>query len=390
MPKGNGRIFLYGATLLTVANGRIENGALLIEGGKIRAVGADVTAPDDAERLDAGGLVVTPGLVDAHCHIGSAPEGFPMDTEDTNDMVDPVAPQLRILDAIYPDDTAFGDALAGGVTCVQTLPGSGNVIGGQGVVIKTKPDVTERMIVREPSSLKGALGENPVRVYSAKNKLPNTRMGSAFLMRDAFIRARNYRAKKDAARAKSEPFDIDLGMETLVSTLDRNLVFHVHCHRSDDIQTAVRVAEEFGLRFTIEHCTEGHLIAPWLAEKGVRAAIGPTLTNKSKVELRNKTWETPRVLWEAGVHFCIITDHPVVPIEHLSVCASLASRAGLPPEEALKAVTIYAAEHIGLEKRIGSLEPGKDADIALWDGDPLDSRSSVVHTFVNGECVFSK
>lgn len=380
--------YLYGAKILTVTDGVIENGAILTDGAKIVAVGTDVKAPDDAERIDVSGMVVTPGLVDAHVHIGTYCEGFPMGAEDTNDMVDPVAPQLRVLDAMYPDDTAFGDALSGGVTCVQTLPGSGNVIGGQGIIIKAKPDITERMVVREPSALKGALGENPVRVYTAKNKLPNTRMGSAYLMRDAFVRAKNYRSKQETAIAKEEHFDRDLGMEVLVSVLEGDLPFHIHCHRSDDIQTAVRICEEFGLTYTIEHCTEGHMIAGWLAEKHVRAAIGPTLTNKSKMELRNKTWDTPRILWEAGVHFCIITDHPVVPLEHLNVCASLASKAGLPEDEALKAVTIYAAQHIGMDDRVGSLEAGKDADIVVWNGNPLDSRTKAMMTFVNGECVY--
>jgi imidazolonepropionase-like amidohydrolase len=179
-------------------------------------------------------------------------------------------------------------------------------------------------------------------------------------------------------------------MEALTGVLDGLLTLSVHCHRSDDIQTAIRIAEEFDVGYTIEHCTEGHLIAEWLAAKRARVSVGPTFTGKVKMELRNATWDTPRKLWENGVHFCIITDHPVVPIEHLSVCASLAVRAGLPPEEALKAVTIYAAEHLNIQDRAGSIEPGKDADIAVWDGDPLDSRSKVLLTFVGGELVFER
>lgn len=381
---------LRGATILTGTGEKIENGTIVVENGNIAYVGTSSQKTEDGEVFDLSGLIVTPGLIDAHVHMGTACEGFPADMEDTNDMVDPVLPQLRILDAIYPGDDAFAEALAGGVTCVQTLPGSGNVIGGQGAIIKTKPDIVERMIVREPSSLKAALGENPVSVYKAKNKLPSTRMGSAYLMRDAFVQAQNYKQKLDASRKKNEPFERNIGMDTLLSVLSGDLPFHVHCHRSDDIQTAVRVSEEFGIRYTIEHCTEGHLIAEWLAGKQVRAAVGPSLTSKSKIELRNKTWDTPLLLWKAGVHFCIITDHPVVPIEHLSVCASLAARAGLPQEEALKAVTIYAAEHLEIADRVGSIETGKDADIAVWDGDPLDSRSKVVRTFLDGELVYSR
>lgn len=382
--------YLSGAEILTGKGERISGGVIVIRDGKIADVSKNVKIPANAEVEDLKGLVVTPGLIDAHVHIGTHCESFPADMQDTNEMTDPVTAPLRALDAVYPDDTAFMDALAGGVTCAQTLPGSANVIGGQGVIIKTKPDIIERMIVREPSALKAALGENPVRVYGGKSKLPMTRMGSAFLMRDAFVRAQNHKNKINDAKKSKKSHERNLGMETLLDVLEGNIPFRVHCHRSDDIQTAVRVAEEFGLDFTIEHCTEGHLIADWLASKKVRAAVGPTLTSKTKIELRNKTWETPVKLWQAGVHFCIITDHPVIPIEYLILCASLACRAGLPADEALKAVTIYAAEHLGIDDRLGSIERGKDADLAVWDGDPLDSRVRVVRTYINGECVYRR
>lgn len=380
--------YLIGATVFTGTGERLEQGVVVLEGKKIAQVGTHIAPPKGAEVFDLAGTVVTPGLIDAHVHMGTYNEGFPDNMQDANDMVEPVVPQLRILDALYPEDTAFDDALAGGVTCVQTLPGSGNVIGGQGIIVKTRRDIVERMTLLAPSGMKAALGENPVRVYSAKSKLPNTRMGSAYLMRDAFVRARNYADKRDAAHAKKEPLERNLAMESLLEVLENGLPFRVHCHRMDDIQTAVRIAEEFGLKLTLEHCTEGHKIASWLGEKKAYAAVGPTLSAKVKIELRNKSWETPLVLWKAGVHFCIITDHPVVPIEHLSVCASLAARAGLPPEEALKAVTLYPAEHLGISGRVGSLEAGKDADIAVWNGDPLDSRSRVVKTFIDGALVY--
>ena len=372
---------------------RLEDAVLVLEGGKISSVSLakEVHPPKKAEVFDLSGKIVTPGLIDAHVHIGTDSEGFPQDFSDTNEMVEPLTPHLRVLDAIYPDDTAFLNALAGGVTCVQTLPGSANVIGGQGAVIKTKPDIVERMIVNVPSAMKAALGENPIRVYTALKKSPNTRMGVAAVMREALVKAQNYGAKKEVAKAKKavkSAFERDLALESLLPVLDRKLAFSVHCHRLDDIQTAVRIAEEFNLDLTLEHCTEGHKIASWLAEKKVRTAIGPTMATKSKIELRNKTWDTPKILWENGVHFCIISDHPVVPIEHLNVYASLAMHAGLPADEALKGITIYAAEHLGIEDRVGSIEKGKDADIAVWDGEPLDSRSHVVKTFVNGELVY--
>ena len=382
------KTYFTGATVLTGTGERLKKATIVIEEGKITQIGTDIKIPKKAEVIDLTGKIVTPGLIDAHVHMGTYNEGFPESMQDANDMVEPILPQLRILDALYPGDTSFDDALAGGVTCVPTLPGSGNVIGGQGAILKTKRDIVESMVIQAPSGMKAALGENPVRVYSSKGKLPNTRMGSAWLMRDAFVRAQNYRDKAKAAHAKNEPFERNLGMEALGDVLDGKVTYRVHCHRMDDIQTAVRVAEEFHLKLTIEHCTEGHLIASWLGAKKAYAAVGPTLSAKVKIELRNKSWDTPLVLWKAGVHFCIITDHPVVPIEHLSVCASLAVRAGLPPEEALKAVTLYAAEHLGIADRVGSLEKGKDADIAVWDGEPLDSRSRVVKTFINGELVY--
>ncbi len=374
----------------------LSNVTVFVENGKIADIVEGLDPKNADEVMDASEMVVTPGLIDAHTHIGTYCEGFPESMEDANDMVTPVVPHLRILDAIYQDDTAFADALAGGITCVQTLPGSGNVIGGQGAIIKTatasggRKKTADEMVVKAPSSMKAALGENPIRVYKEKQKLPNTRMGNAALLRQALVEAENYRNKMIQARSKNEPAERNLQHEALLPVLDGDLSLCVHAHRCDDIATAVRIAGEFSIPFTVEHCTEGHLIAPFLAEKNVFAAVGPTLTGKPKIELRNKTWDTPLALWKAGVHFCIITDHPVVPIEHLSVCLSLAVRAGLPREEALKAVTIYAAEHLGIADRVGSVEKGKDADLVIWDGDPLDARSRAVATIIDGETVYSR
>jgi imidazolonepropionase-like amidohydrolase len=374
----------------------LSNVTVFVENGKIADIVEGLDPKNADEVMDASEMVVTPGLIDAHTHIGTYCEGFPESMEDANDMVTPVVPHLRILDAIYQDDTAFADALSGGVTCVQTLPGSGNVIGGQGAIIKTatasggRKKTADEMVVKAPSSMKAALGENPIRVYKEKQKLPNTRMGNAALLRQALVEAENYRNKMIQARSKNEPAERNLQHEALLPVLDGDLSLCVHAHRCDDIATAVRIAGEFSIPFTVEHCTEGHLIAPFLAEKNVYAAVGPTLTGKPKLELRNKTWDTPLALWKAGVHFCIITDHPVVPIEHLSVCLSLAVRAGLPREEALKAVTIYAAEHLGIADRVGSVEKGKDADLVIWDGDPLDARSRAVATIIDGETVYSR
>lgn len=381
----------------TLETGRetLSGATVFVEGGKIAAVEPGLDAKGASDVIDGRNSVVTPGFIDAHTHIGTYCEGFPEDMGDANDMVEPIAPQLRIIDAVYPDDTAFADALAGGVTCVQTLPGSGNVIGGQGAIIKTRTVsqgrrlTVDQMVVKAPSTMKAALGENPVRIYKGKQKLPNTRMGSAALLRQALVDTGNYRAKEIAAKSKGEGHERNLGLDALSLVIDGDLPLCIHAHRSDDIATAVRIASEFDLAYTIEHCTEGHLIAPFLADKKVMAAIGPTLSAKTKLELRNKTWDTPLILWKAGVHFCIITDHPVIPIEHLSVCLSLAVRAGLPREEALRAVTLSAAEHLGIAHRMGTVEKGKDADLVLWDGDPLDARSRAVRTIVDGEVAYS-
>lgn len=382
--------FFRNAKVITCAGKVYENGCLITDGSKIVSVGEGLSCPAGAVEHDMTGLTITPGLIDAHTHIGTHIDGYPMGVSDTNEKTDPITPAVRVLDALYQHDPAFEETLSGGVTCVQTLPGSAEIIGGMGLIVKTKPDTVDKMVVRHPSGMKAALGENPVRVFTEQKKAPQTRMGNAWKMREAFIKAKNYRAKKHAAESKGEPFAIDLNMEALVDTLEHKMTFRIHAHRADDIQTAVRVSEEFGLKFTIEHCTEGHLIADWLAQHNVYAAVGPTLGNRGKLETSKKSWETPKVLHDAGVHFCIITDHPVTPLCNIIVCAQLAVKAGLPRDEALKAVTIYSAEHMGYADHVGSLEPGKDADLAIWDGDPLNTLTHVVKTYVNGELAFER
>lgn len=385
--------------MLAITNGRlytmasvdpeIDGGTILVDNGKIVAAGRDVSVPADAHVVDAAGAVVTPGLIDAHTHLGVYNQGYPDADQDGNEMMGAITPHVRVVDSIYQHDEAFADAVAGGVTCVQILPGSGNTIGGQGAIVKTRSDIVDRMLVKAPSSMKAAFGENPKGTYQGSAKTHFTRMGNAALMREAFVRAINYREKRDAALAKGEYAERDLACEALLLVLDEGLPLSAHAHRADDIATVVRIAEEFGIAYTIEHCTEGHLIKEWLAEKKVRAAVGPTLTERGKLELRNKSWVTPAALHAAGVHVCLTTDHGVVPIEHLKVCAALACSAGLPYMEALRAVTARGAEHLGIDDRAGSLEPGKDADIVVWSGDPLDARTAAKTVLIDGRIVRS-
>ncbi len=378
------------AMIETISDGTIEDGVILVEKGRILAAGVNITIPTDTEIIDAEGRFITPGLIDAHTHIGAFEQGIPESFTDGNEMTSPITPQLRIIDSFTPQDTAFQDALSGGVTCVQTLPGSANVIGGQGAVIKTHGSIVDEMVLIAPSSMKAALGENPIGVYKEKKILPTTRMGNAACMRDAFIKTQNYIEKEMKASEKDSFHDRDLTWESMVPVLEGEIPLSIHAHRADDIATAIRICEEFGVKYTIEHCTEGHIIAEYLGKKQVRAAVGPTMTSRPKLELKNKSWETMKVLLDAGCHVCMITDHPVIPIEHLSLCASLAFRAGLSREDALKCITLYAAEHLGIEDRVGSIEKGKDADLVIWDGDPLDSRSSAILTMINGEVVYRK
>lgn len=381
------RAFING-TFETLEGPIVERGALLADdAGKIVDVVRGDEVPSDAETIDLGGGYVTPGLVDAHTHLGNFTYSTPAGMIDGNEKTDPVTPQLRALDAFYPDDEALPEALAGGVTTVQCLPGSANVIGGTGIVLKLRGRVVDKMVIKSPSAMKAALGENPKRVYGEeRKKAPLTRMVVASLLRETLAKAQDY-AKKTESKT---PHDRDLGLEALQPVLERRMPLTIHCHRSDDICTAIRIAEEFGLRYTLEHCTEGHLIADYLAEKGVKAALGPSFSGKSKLELKNRSWETPAALYRAGVQFCLITDHPFMLLSEYPLAAVIACKAGLPRIEALKGITLYGARHLELDGRIGSLKKGKDADLAVWSGDPMDLRNVCLMTVIDGQVVYRR
>lgn len=381
---------INGKVLTMAEAGVFETGVVLVEGKIIKAVGpaGGIDVPADAEVYDAAGKIVMPGLVDAHTHVGIYEEIY-KEGEDANEYTDPVTPQMRAIDAINPEDEGFHDALAGGVTTVFTGPGSANVIGGESVAMKTWGRVVDEMVIAAPAGLKVAFGENPKRVYGRQKKMPATRMATAALLREALVKARNYQRKLELGRENNEKMpERDLKMETLVKALNREIPLRAHAHRADDIVTAVRIAEEFGLDLVVEHCTEGHKIADFLAARQIPAVCGPLLTNRSKVELKDRDIATAGILHQAGIPVALMTDHPVIPLNYLTVCAALAVKAGLPEEEALKAITINAARICRLDKRVGSLEPGKDADLVIFSGHPFDFRTKVEKVFLDGKPVW--
>jgi imidazolonepropionase-like amidohydrolase len=378
---------IVGGRVVPVAGPPVEDGVVLVADGRIEAVGRDLRVPEGAERVDAAGKVVLPGLVDAHTHLGVHEEAEGWAGQDTNEMTDPVTPQVRALDAINPADLGFADAVAGGVLTVNVNPGSGNPIGGQSAAIRSAGRTVDEMLLRAPSGLKSALGENPKRVYGDRKQLPSTRLGTAAVIRDALVKTRNYLDKLDRGD-DGDPPERDLRWEALGLVLAGEIPWRQHCHRADDIATALRLADEFGYRLVIDHGTEAVLLADRLAERDVPVLIGPLLTSRSKVELRNRSLANPARLAAAGVELGIITDHPVVPIHLLHVQAALAVREGLDPAAALRAVTLTPARVLGLDDRLGSLEPGKDATLCVWSGDPLDARSRVEVAWIGGRQVF--
>ena len=386
-------VAITGGRVVPVTADPVENGTVLIEDGKITAVGADLAVPDGAQVIDAAGQWVLPGFVEVHGHVGVHEEAKGWAGSDTNEMTEPVTAQVRALDAINPADLGFRDAISGGVLAVNVNPGSGNPIGGQTVALRCWGRTVDEMLLREPSGLKSALGENPKRVYGEQGKMPSTRLGTAAVIRGAFVAAANYLAKLDAEAAKPEadrkPVDRDLKLEALGRVLRWEIPWRQHCHRADDIATALRIAEEFGYDLVIDHGTEAHLVADLLAARNIPVIIGPLFTSRSKVELLNRSLANPGRLARAGVTIAITTDHPVVPIHFLVHQATLAVKEGLDRDTALAALTINPARIAGVDGRLGSIEPGKDADLVLWSGDPLDVFSRAQRALIGGREIYS-
>ena len=379
--------------IFTITEGIIEKGTILIEDKKIKAVGKGIKIPKEAEVIDAKGFVVMPGLVEAHCHIGIWEEKIGWAGSDGNEATDPATPHVRALDGIKANAEEGGlvAAVEAGVTTAQILPGSANVIGGTGVVIKTAPKVvTDEMTIMSPSGMKIAFGENPRRVYGVEQKkMPSTRMGVAGVLREWLQKAKNYMEKKETFKDQPEKLpELDIKLEALEKVLRKEIPLRAHAHRADDVATAVRIAEEFDLDMSWEHATEGHRISEWIAKKGIPAVWGPSLNPRPKWEMRELNFKTPKALHDAGVKFAIQTDATGSSIAFLPICAGMAVKHGLPYEVALKAITITPAEILGVADRVGSIEVGKDADLRILDGEPLELRTKVRMVLIDGDVVY--
>lgn len=373
-------IAFTGARIISMGpSGLIENGTLLVDGEYIKAVGQDIPLPEDCQRIDVTGKVITPGFIDGHTHIGLEEEIYRVEGDDVNEVSDPLTPQLQAVDGVNFADLAFQDALRGGVTRAMSMPGSANIIGGQAVFLKLFAPTAAQMVYRQPWGLKAALGENPKRVYSGQKKTPMTRMANASLLREALRRAAD-RLDKEVEGKDDDKYKL----APLTRVLRGEMPVLLHAHRADDILTALRIKDEFHINLMIQHGTEAHLVADELVKRKVPVFLGPLLVNRAKVEMKAVSFKNARRLKEKGVEFCLITDHPVIPVEHLRVCAALAVREGLDEETALRAITLQPAHLLGVADEIGSLSPGKRADLVVFDGHPFDYRSRVNLAMVDG------
>lgn len=365
------------ATIFTGNGDVLDDQVVLVKEGKFSSIKNKDKIPKDYTIIDARGKVVTPGLIDVHTHLGVFEEGIGEEGHDFNETSSPTTPEVRAIDGLNPNDKGFDDARKAGVTTVQVMPGSANVIGGEMSVLKTTGSIVDDMVITPTSGMKAATGENPKRVYGKKGKKPVTRMGVAALLREKLMETQDYIKNKEKER--------NLGLEQLAKVLKKEIPLRVHAHRAEDILTVLRIKREFDIDVTIEHCTEGHQIADFIARHNVRVSVGPTMSTRSKIELNDKGFETVKVLLDAGIPCSITTDHPVIGIEDLVTSAIHAVKAGITEQQALRAITLDAAKHIGVGDKVGSIEAGKDADFVIWSGNPFDLRNKVEQVYINGE-----
>ncbi|MBM7553831.1 amidohydrolase [Thalassobacillus pellis] len=359
-----------------VSSSPIRNGELGIKDGKIIAIGSNLKKSENIELIDGKGMMLFPGFIDVHTHIGLYDEGTGWAGSDANETIEAMTPHLRAMDGAHTLDPAFLDAVQAGVTSAHIMPGSANIIGGMTSVIKTTGKNIENMLLRDTAGLKLALGENPKRVHSTSRNDSITRLGIMGMLRETFYHAKHTDQPEEHRVAP------------IVRALKKEIPVRIHAHRADDIISAIRFADEFDLDLRIEHCTEGHMIAEELADRGLQVSVGPTLTRRSKIELKNKTWNTYRVLTDHGIDVSITTDHPYTPIQYLNLCAALAAREGLAIEKALEGITILPAKNLGVDDRVGSIEVGKDADLVLWNGHPFEFMSKPIWTMINGKIIY--
>ena len=385
--------------MLVIIHGKIktmeqqdyEDGYLEIEQGKIVAIG-DMKECDQkalyennkAQVIDAKGNLVMPGIIEAHCHMGITEEKKGMEGDDCNETVDPITPQLRAIDAINPMDAAFRDALQAGITSAMVGPGSANVVGGQFAFIKTHGRCIDKMIVKAPAAMKVAFGENPKVNYSDQNTSPSTRMAIASMLREELYKAKQYQNKQE----KNPEAEKDFRYECWLPVLRGEIPLKAHAHRADDILTAVRIAKEFGLKITLDHCSEGHFILDELKESGFPAIVGPDMASRNKIEVQNMAFKTAGLLSNAGILTAVTTDHPVSRIQYLPLCAGLAVKSGMSMEDGMRAITINAARICGVEERVGSLSVGKDGDVAIFDGNPMEVFTRTLYTIIEGNVVY--
>lgn len=385
-------IYILGGRIVTMEGPVFEKGYICIDEGKIKELGPmENGAPfplcdkADTQIINALGCVVMPGLIEAHCHMGITEEKKGMEGDDCNEAVDPVMPYLRGIDAINPIDAAFADAIQAGITSAMIGPGSANVVGGSFAFVKTYGRSIDEMIVKNPAAMKVAFGENPKVNYGQQNKSPATRMAIASMLREELCKAKAYFQK---VQKGVEPWERNFRYECWLPVLRGEIPLKAHVHRADDILTAIRIAKEFGLQMTLDHCSEGHLICDEVKKAGFPAIVGPDLASRNKIEVRNMAFKTVGILNNAGIMTAITTDHPVSLIQSLPICAALAVKAGLKEEEALKSITIYPARICGVDERVGSLKAGKDADVVIYDGNPLEIATITLCTIINGKIVY--
>lgn len=384
-------LLIKNAKVLTMAGRDYENGSVLIDGGKIVKVGdnIDIDASQVSRTIDASKLWVMPGIIEAHCHVGIQEERKGFEGNDGNEITNPITPYLRGLDGINPIDSAFYNALSSGITGLMIGPGSSNVVGGQWLFMKTYGRAIDKMIILQPAAMKIAFGENPKSNYDKKSMMPSTRMAIAAMLREELFEAQQYYQNKKNAEKSGNSFTPEFRKECWIPVFDKQIPLKAHVHRADDILTAIRIAKEFDLRLTLDHCTEGHLVAKEIKESGFPAIVGPTMTSRNKVETQYADFKTAGILQKEGIKVAITTDHPVTRIQDLLICAGYAAKEGLGIDEGLKAITINPAEICNVSHRVGSIEVGKDADIAIFDGNPMEVFTHTMYTIINGEVVYS-